>query len=1816
MKIQEIRIPGIKVIAIDSPIAQDPEDNQKPSSRSAKKSNRSKTDDGGPASNSLQLIATYLIKPSVRGTDDEERVRLNDDSIVEFVFDDETSWFCSNSTIDELFPELVVPNRSGDDVATIPVALDDESERGIGKKIFLKIVRLFTKKGLNKAIGKLAAQLEEKQLDGQLGIFRVGPAFDLQPFSKEITREPYLLLLHGTASSTKGSFGKLQGKKEWNTLQQMYGSRIVGFQHESLTKSALENAIDLIEALPKKCTLHIVSQSHGGLVGEVLSRYFSTGDGPFGFSDTEIQVLSSAGRNNDVANINRLKELFQGRNIKIEKFVRVACPAGGSTLASDRLDHFLNMVFNLIRLAIGGPANPVYTIFTELISTVIGSKNDKDALPGLEALNPSSPFIKVLNAPGSDIVIVEPLVVISGNAKIKINFKALLIIATKLFFRRSNDLIVDTQSMYQGSKRRHPVQYYIDEGPEVDHFHYYGNDATAEALMNALNTKVGDPIPLFQIRKEAFTESQRGIVGLEIGQLVQVPVSGSRPIVVLIPGIMGSNLGENKPLWIDYGRFIVGDLLQLDIKKSPRIKALSLVRTSYAKLAKFLSEFYDVFVFPFDWRKQLASQTDALDKEIKKLMELGQPIKIIGHSMGGVLVRDFMVYKRITWNNLNARNGFKLVFLGAPLGGSYRIPAVLFGKDGLIEKLSKIDLFHDKKDLLQVFTAFPGILSLLPLSDEHDFSDPAFWQTMRKASGDPTWPIPSASDLKEFGDYKREIRKGLLETDFSNASYIAGQDKATVCSLAIDGKELEFFSTKEGDASVTWDSGIPAKLIASNSVYYSNITHGSLANEPKIFVAISELLNFGTTNQLSKTRPTFRGGEKLFRHVVEIDYDLSDTGVAKTILGLADETSTQESRLPINVDVTHGDLKFSNYPLLSGHFEKDGILYAEKAIDAYLGKALSQRHMLGLYPGRIGTNEIVISTDGQFTGAIIVGLGPPGELTAYQLTQTVEQGVLKYLLQLNTGTVGKDVIATDTAGVKYGISSLIVASGYGGLTIESSIRAILQGVVSANVKIGLLFNINPKLIQEIEFVEQYSDRALGCFRSLVKIEKERNDNVQIALKSRRIVQKPGYHDRLPFEETEGWWTRISVQHLGAVESNIEYKDEDTKAEFKEKIIDRLRFTISTGAAREEVRLLNTSVAIIDQLIEDISTNHKWTPQLAKTIFELLIPNDFKERLKKQSNISWIVDERTARYPWEMLQDGANAKPLSVNGGMIRQLAINEYRTNVNIINNNKALIIADPDIQGFLGQLPGAFKEGQEVDTILKANRFDTTCLLNESSSKIVQTLFSEDYKIIHLAGHGDFNAKAAEEGGMVIGKKARLSSREIAQLNSVPELVFVNCCFLGKVDGIAEEFYSNRFKLAANLGVQLIRNGVKVVIAAGWEVNDSDALTFTKVFYTAMFEGDTVGDAVRKARISIFSRNGSNNTWGAYQVYGDPFYRLIIRNKHRKHNYEFIIPQEAIFELENLRSDIETNNASTDEYFERYLAIRQAVERSAIQDAAIVEREALICIELCQYDLALEQFEILRKMESARFTIFSMEEYCQVRSKKIIRHVIETRKDKLSGKSRAAGKALKDPVKEMDKVIADAELLLTISRTAERLLLMGHLHREKALIVDDDKKKIALYVQAADYYHEAAMIKNYAFGAYPYSYWLEVETILCEIETHDWGKKLPKSLASAIHELTKMLSDSRKDFSQKLDYWSILAPASLTLTRYFIEPGSSDVDVNKIVSGFAESWKKAGTKGKRFCEIDHCNSLEDLLSLSNKRRLKLKRDVISKIRVELEKLA
>ena len=72
-------------------------------------------------------------------------------------------------------------------------------------------------------------------------------------------------------------------------------------------------------------------------------------------------------------------------------------------------------------------------------------------------------------------------------------------------------------------------------------------------------------------------------------------------------------------------------------------------------------------------------------------------------------------------------------------------------------------------------------------------------------------------------------------------------------------------------------------------------------------------------------------------------------------------------------------------------------------------------------------------------------------------------------------------------------------------------------------------------------------------------------------------------------------------------------------------------------------------------------------------------------------------------------------------------------------------------------------------------------------------------------------------------------------------------------------------------------------VVCTAWPVEDDLARTFARELYGALIGGPRDGGAaplpmylaMREARLAITGSAGAGQTWGAYQHYGDPYFRL-----------------------------------------------------------------------------------------------------------------------------------------------------------------------------------------------------------------------------------------------------------------------------------------------------------------------------------------------------
>ncbi|HEY5512218.1 MAG TPA: CHAT domain-containing protein, partial [Geomonas sp.] len=908
------------------------------------------------------------------------------------------------------------------------------------------------------------------------------------------------------------------------------------------------------------------------------------------------------------------------------------------------------------------------------------------------------------------------------------------------------------------------------------------------------------------------------------------------------------------------------------------------------------------------------------------------------------------------------------------------------------------------------------------------------------------WPAPDAAPLAKC----RENRKTLDEFDFGREKevvrYVAGCADATPSGVRVSDGKLVFDSSPLGDGRVLWDTGIPAGV----KVWYLAAKHGDLLNHDSAFKGLSEIIGMGETTLLPASAPTQRGEGAKAGAMIDrmIPYYPDETMLQRAALGgeimPARERGTRKVSKGFRVKVCHGDLAAAQYPVAVGHYVGDSISGSEAVLDRRLAGLMSQRHALGVYPGPEGTYEVFIrESDKKSCTALVVGLGQVGELTPAILAS----GFTGALLKFATSPAARSTASEQQDG--FAVSTILIGSGAGwGMGVRNSVRALIEGACRANT---LLADLDGERIYlaELEFLEVFEDRALQALRAVREFAALGVlGNIDYDTVLRLGV---GGRCRAMVEENDDWWQRIKV----------EVNEED-----------EMKFTTLTGLARIEETVLPTQRALVDRLVEQAVTQTTVSQDDMVAIYNLVSPNALKERAPDQGDVLMMLDEKAARYPWEMMHIcvGGRKIPLALRAGLMRQLSVKEFRQRPARAYQARALVIAEPQLpdDSDLPPLPGARQEGRAVAASLAGHGYQVTQRIGSEPIKIVSALFADDYRILHLAGHGIYNhpitskesdcsEKTRYVTGMVLDwpnqgaadSKAPvfLTSVEVKQMAVVPELVFINCCFLGKVEGSTPDARShgNRNLFAASLAASFIGMGVRAVVAAGWAVNDAAAEAFAARFYDCLLDGSSFGEAVTAARKAANEAAPEHNTWAAYQCYGDPAYRLDGHQGAPGGKF-FLAPREALYELRSLRDRKrdgdgklldpaallhelqQTESLVPHEWMTQYGEIR----------AALGEAYA----ETGKFDRAIEQYEAAAGCSDGGCSLKDLDQLANLK----VRRAEQRVKDGLLSKAEAGN--------EINAVIAQLEARSaecgettdrsTITASAYKLLLMADAHTKK----------------------------------------------------------------------------------------------------------------------------------------------------------------------------
>jgi hypothetical protein len=345
----------------------------------------------------------------------------------------------------------------------------------------------------------------------------------------------------------------------------------------------------------------------------------------------------------------------------------------------------------------------------------------------------------------------------------------------------------------------------------------------------------------------------------------RVGVSDAHPHVVVVPGILGSQLGIARPrplpndvLWIDPIDIQVGRLRLLGLDSGAPIIPLGVVLYSHLKLRlRLRAAGFAVTLHDYDWRLGIEESGAALAERLRGLSR-GR-VAIVAHSMGGLLSRTALASPA-------TQHVERVVLLGTPNRGSFAPLQALRGTYAVVRKIARLDGAMTAERLTEeVFNSFPSLYQMIPVSSGKGAAD------LLDARA---WPDAGPALRQPLLERARRFRESLPPTD---ARFVAiagvGQKTVTAASKGRDG--FVYTVTRHGDGTVPANSA----ALDSAHTYFARAAHSDLTRDAHVAAAVVDLLRKGSTKRLparwtSNSRAQARVSDRELRrtHAEKVDW--------------------------------------------------------------------------------------------------------------------------------------------------------------------------------------------------------------------------------------------------------------------------------------------------------------------------------------------------------------------------------------------------------------------------------------------------------------------------------------------------------------------------------------------------------------------------------------------------------------------------------------------------------------------------------------------------------------------------------------------------------------------------------------------------------------------------------------------------------------------------------------------------------------------------------------------------------------------------------
>ncbi|MFN7921388.1 MAG: alpha/beta fold hydrolase [Bryobacteraceae bacterium] len=983
--------------------------------------------------------------------------------------------------------------------------------------------------------------------------------------------------------------------------------------------------------------------------------------------------------------------------------------------------------------------------------------------------------------------------------------------------------------------------------------------------------------------------------------------AGAQGNVVVLHGIMGGELAEvqadssQRSIWLNFLRLIAGAFKDLGLNAAGTsvrdIRATGILKKYYGLQLLTLSQNWNTRAFWYDWRLDINSTADELAKRVSDWFP-GKPVHLVAHSMGGLVARAFIARHSDQWK---AMNPGRLVMLGTPNLGSFAIPQLLMGMNDVLRIVALADLTSSKRDLVETIKTFVGSYQMMPAESAISGLAPLYDAKTYAGINPPEDRFAAArafqSSIAKVVDPQRMI-------------YVAGFNKATYCGVRsfdkLDSPE-GYEVTQRGDGTVPHVLG----LLDGIPTFYVEEEHGALPNNRTVLDNMNSLLTTGKADGLLNKLPaSVRGKENQAAILAKIrserdsreqefgaraaafratanargiadgrvsphEGSLEDTVVAGFLRGPSATAAKGEAIAPHKPVLTKLKVR-----VMCGGIETVGEVKGTETVDA-----VAVGHYLGVMPvSAEGQLDKAISGDGErlierfskrgvIRGElaqlfflqdprktkrtiVIAGMGSYGRFGAPECTALASE------IYASLALLGKKHLAT-----------VLIGSGTGNLEIGPALDAWVEGLRQAQAALALQGHRN---LPDVMFVEYDPRRAILLDNALHALAKETSAGFQLevtarfkgselaSLKRRWLENEKGRIDREAKggrgNEIEGTPTRLTVERAGPA----------------------LRFSAITESASVPLRENSVDPELVDEANDQLVTDRD-AAEAGRYLLRLVIPEALEPHLSTVHPLVITCDSTCARIHWEMmaqpgLATGSAASFLGIGRSLTRQFVTGFASLNnadVPADRSLRVMIIGDPAADM---ALPGAALEAERVRELFRRHKPEADVLsligpADATRTRVMHELLVRDYDIVHYSGHCVFDPNDVEASGWIFTGGKRLSARELGRVNRMPSFVFSNAC----ESGITPERASLRnAALGPSFAEAFFARGVRNFICTGWPVSDAAAVTFAEVFYEQLLgKKNEIHIAVRQARLETKKSGDGALTWGAYQHYGDPFWRL-----------------------------------------------------------------------------------------------------------------------------------------------------------------------------------------------------------------------------------------------------------------------------------------------------------------------------------------------------